>query len=50
MARTALHIKVELEHGEEEKAEKLASEISRALMKIYGVRGVEISNIITEPD
>lgn len=48
MLRTDLHIKVELEHNEDEKPQKLAAEISRQLMRIYGVRNVEISNIVSE--
>jgi hypothetical protein len=48
MARTALHLKHELEHGDDEKPEKLATEICRQLLKIYAVRSAEVSSIVTE--
>ena len=48
MARTALHLKLELEHGDDENTEKLASEICRQLLKLYAVRSAEVSNIVTE--
>ena len=48
MARTALHLKVELEHGDDEKPEKLAAEICRQILRVYGVRSAEVSNIINE--
>lgn len=48
MARTALHLKLELEHGDDEKPEKLATEICRQLLKIYAVRSAEVSSIVTE--
>lgn len=50
MARTDLHIKVELVHGEDESPEKLGNEICRQLLKIYGVRQAEVSNIISDRD
>lgn len=48
MARTALHLKLELEHGNDEIPEKLAAEICRQLLKMYAVRLAEVSNIVTE--
>ncbi len=48
MLRTDLHIKVQLEHGDDENPQKLASEICRQLLKIYSVRAAEVSNVITE--
>lgn len=48
MARTALHLKLELEHGNDEIPEKLAAEICRQLLKMYAVRSAEVSNIVTE--
>jgi phosphoribosylformylglycinamidine (FGAM) synthase PurS component len=48
MARTALHLKVELDHRDDEKPEKLAAEICRQLLKLYGVESAEVSNIVTE--
>lgn len=49
MVRTDIHIKVELEHGNDENPEKLAGEICRQLLRAYGVRNVEVSNIVSEP-
>ena len=50
VSRTDLHIKVELEHGGDEKLEKLAAEICRQVGKIYGVRSCEVTNMLTEND
>ncbi len=47
MARFDLYLKVQLDLDDKEKPEKLASEISRQLAKVYGVRGVEVSNIVS---
>ncbi len=48
MARTALHLKLELEHSDDEIPERLANEICRQLLKMYGVRAAEVSSIVTE--
>ncbi len=48
MARTALHLKLELDHGDDEIPERLASEICRQLLKMYAVRSAEVSSIVTE--
>jgi hypothetical protein len=50
MARTNLFFKVEVEHSEKDRPEKLANEILRHLLKLYGVRSAELSsyNIIEE--
>ncbi|MGE5645784.1 MAG: hypothetical protein ACM336_08330 [Acidobacteriota bacterium] len=48
--RTDLFIKVEIEHDEDERPERLAAEICRAALKIYGVRSAELSNYVTHPD
>lgn len=48
MARTALHLKLELEHTNEENPEKLAAEICRQLLKVYAVRSAEVSSIVAE--
>ena len=50
MARTDLHIKVELAHGDDESPQKLGDEICRQLLKVYGVRRAEVSNIISDRD
>jgi hypothetical protein len=47
MARTLVYLKVELEHAEDEKIQRLAEEICRRIQKIYGVRSAEISNIVS---
>jgi hypothetical protein len=46
MARTDLYIKVELDLNEKEKPERVASEICRTLLKLYGVRSAEVSNMV----
>ncbi len=50
MTRTVVYLKVELEHGEDEKAPRLAEEICRRISKIYGVRHAEVSNIVSRAD
>jgi hypothetical protein len=41
---TNLFFKVRIEHDEDENPERLGSEISRQLMKIYGVKEAELSS------
>lgn len=48
MQRTHLHIKIELEIGDDEDPRKLADEICRQVMKVYGVRSAEVSTMIEE--
>jgi len=43
--RTSLFFKVVVEHDREEKPERLAEEIRQRLMKLYGVRQAELSNV-----
>jgi len=50
MARTDLYLKVELEHGDDEKPEKLATDICRQLRKMYGVRSAEVSNMVARQE
>ncbi len=45
MSRTTLFFKVELEHEPDERPERIGEEIRRRLLKFYGVRDVELSNI-----
>jgi len=45
MNRTNLFFKVEIEHDDKDKPERLAEEIRRRISKIYGVRTAEISSI-----
>ena len=46
MVRTDLHLKVELEHDEDENPQKLAAEICRRILKVYGVRHAELSSAV----
>ena len=50
MQRTHLHIKIELDHGDDEKPEKLAAEICRQVLRVYGVRSAEVSSMVVDPD
>ncbi len=45
MSRTNLFFKVELEHEPDERPERIGEEIRRRLLKLYGVRDVELSSI-----
>jgi hypothetical protein len=44
MTRTSLFFKVEVEHEAAERPERIAQEIRRHLLKIYGVRDAELSS------
>ena len=46
MRRTDVHLKVELDLDADEKPERLAAEICRAIRRIYGVRKAEVTSII----
>ena len=48
MRRSNLFFKVEIEHGAEERPERIGEEIRRRLLKFYGVRDAELSNFISE--
>ena len=50
MARIDLYLKLELDHESDEKPERIASEICRQLLKMYGVRTAEVSNMITRQE
>lgn len=45
MSRTNLFFKVELEHAPEERPERVGEEIRRHLLKLYGVREVELTHL-----
>ena len=47
MSRTHLFFKVEVEHDPEDTPERLAEEIRRHLLRIYGVREAELSSFTT---
>ena len=44
MSRTNLFFKVEVEHEPDERPERLGEEIRRQLLKLYGVRHVDLSS------
>jgi hypothetical protein len=44
VAVTNLFIKVEIEHDDEEKPQKLGADICRQILRVYGVRSAEVSN------
>lgn len=46
MRRADLYLKLELEVEEKDEPKKLADELCRLLMRSYGVRAAEVSNII----
>jgi hypothetical protein len=46
MQRVDLYLKVELELDEKDTPERIAGEICRQLMRNYGVRRAEVSNVI----
>ena len=46
MPRTDLFIKIEIEHEEGEPPERLAGEICRRILKVYGVRHAELSSAV----
>ena len=50
MSVTNLFFKVELEHDADENPERIAGEIRRQLLRLYGVRDVELSNITSMED
>ena len=50
MVRTHLFFKVDVEHDEDESPDKIGEEIARQLRKIYVVRGVELSSVVTSPE
>jgi hypothetical protein len=45
MKRTNLFFKVEIEHDAQDRPERLGDEICRRLLKIYGVRLAELTNV-----
>ena len=48
MSRTDLFFKVEVEHDPDENPERIGDEIRRHVLRLYGVREVELSNFTTE--
>ncbi|HLY17810.1 MAG TPA: hypothetical protein VKR61_11340 [Bryobacteraceae bacterium] len=50
MKRTNLFFKVEIEHDEEERPERLGEQICRMLLKVYGVRAAELASVARVED
>jgi hypothetical protein len=50
MNRTNLFFKVEVEHNAGESPERIAEEIRRQILKLYVVRGVELSSLVPSED
>ncbi len=50
MPVTDLYLKLELEHDDDEKPQRLADEICRRVVKIYGVRSAEVSNMVSRAE
>ena len=48
MIRTQLYIKVEFEHEDPKEAQKISTEISRVVRRLYSVRHVEVQNSMSE--
>jgi hypothetical protein len=48
--RTNFFFKVEVEHDSGENPERIGAEIRRHLLKLYGVRDVEMSNFTSEEE
>jgi hypothetical protein len=47
MSRTSFFFKVEVEHDDDEKPERIGDEICSRLIKLYGVCEVELSSFTT---
>jgi hypothetical protein len=50
MVRTHLFFKVEVEHDESEDPGQIGEEVGRQLRKMYIVRAVELSSVVTQPE
>jgi len=50
MSITNLFFKVQLEHDPKEKPERIGEEICRQLLRHYGVRDAELSNVTAVED
>lgn len=49
MPRTAIYLKVEVDHDARETAEQLGEELCRRLLKVHGVRSAELSAVVAQP-
>jgi hypothetical protein len=50
MLRADLFLKVRIDHQPDGSPERLAEEICRAILRVYGVRSAELSSFVTHPD
>ena len=50
MSRTNLFFKVEVEHDPDESPQRIGDEIRRNVLRLYGVRDVELSNFTAIED
>lgn len=50
MPRTDVYLKVVVDHGEDERVERLAAELCRQLLKLYGVRSAEVQNLVAHAE
>jgi len=48
LRRTDLYFKVQVEHDEHEPIEQLVQDIPRQIQKVYGVKAVELSYVVSE--
>lgn len=48
MQRIHLYLKVTLDVDDDDRPEKLGTEICRQIKKVYGVRAAEVTNLTTE--
>ena len=48
MPRTAIYLKVEVDHDAHETAEQLAEEMCRRLRRMHGVRSAELSAFVAQ--
>jgi hypothetical protein len=49
MPRTAVYLKVEVDHDPHEMPEQLAEEMCRRLLKMHGVRAAELTAFVSQP-
>ncbi len=49
MPRSALYLKVEVDHDRHQTPEQLAEEMCRRLLKMHGVRAAELTAFVSEP-
>ena len=50
MVRTHLFLKIEIEHDEKEDPQRIGEQIARHVSKLYVVRSVEVSSVVTQPE